>query len=82
MIEIDPAKLEIISYLAVLAVALVTLGCALFGGLALLGGDRGRMDEEATRKDLAKPRVNPYAHMRRVERKTKTVYVPIKRARE
>lgn len=73
----DPLKLEIIANLAVLAVALVALGCALFGALALLGGDRWRIDEEATRKDLAKPRVDPYAHMRRVRRITKTLYRPI-----
>lgn len=80
--EIDPAKLEIISYLAVLAVALLTIGCALFGGLAILGRFGERVDDEATLKDVAKPRVDPYAHMRRVERKTKTVYVPIRRQRE
>lgn len=73
----DPLKLEIIANLAVLAVALVALGCALFGALALLGGDWGRMDEDATLKDMAKPRIDPYAHMRRVRRVTKTLYRPI-----
>lgn len=71
---IDPTSLETLAFLGVLAVALVALGLVLFCLLTLLGGDRGKMDEEATLKDAAKLGIDPYAHMRRVRRETRTVY--------